>query len=100
MSVTSSQKICKRLNPGAGNHNQYSARGLQYCQTTGDKDKHLKLLGGPRTGHSRQFGGMAPTSRQTPQLGRSIEVAYTIELNIWNDGAKIQLDVVNLKFLS
>ena len=65
----------------------------------GMKDKHLKLhLAGPQN-HPLEavWWSSSDNAGQTPDIGSSIEVAQTIELNIWNDEARIQLNVVDLR---
>jgi single-stranded-DNA-specific exonuclease len=63
------------------------------------KDRHLKLrLAGPqnRPLEAIWFNCLEP-GEQTPVVGGSIELAYTIELNGWNDGYRLQLNVVDLR---
>src|SRR6185436_17346086 len=80
-------KNLQALEPfGAGNPQPvFCTRGLRVLsEPQVIKDKHLKLrLGGPqnRPLEAIWWNG-ADNPGQTPQLGSSIEVAYTIELNI------------------
>jgi single-stranded-DNA-specific exonuclease len=63
------------------------------------KEKHLKLrLAGPQNRPLEAiWWNSSDEMGQTPETRSGIEVAYTIELNIWNDEAKIQLNVVDLR---
>ncbi len=63
------------------------------------KEKHLKLrLAGPQNRPLEAvWWNLDDVVGQTPRMGSSIEVAYAIELNIWNDEAKLQLNVVDLR---
>jgi single-stranded-DNA-specific exonuclease len=63
------------------------------------KDRHLKLrLAGPqnRPLEAIWFNCVEP-GKETPVVGGSIELAYTIELNGWNDEYRLQLNVVDLR---
>lgn len=63
------------------------------------KDRHLKLrLAGPenRPLEAIWFNCVEP-GKETPAVDGSIELAYTLELNGWNDGYRLQLNVVDLK---
>jgi len=63
------------------------------------KDRHLKLrLAGPqnRPLEAIWFNCTEP-GKETPVVGGSIELAYTIELNGWNDEYRLQLNVVDLR---
>jgi single-stranded-DNA-specific exonuclease len=63
------------------------------------KEKHLKLR---LAGHQNRpleavWWNCNEIAGKTREIPPSIEVAYTIELNIWNDESKIQLNVVDLR---
>ena len=63
------------------------------------KDKHLKLrLAGPQNRPLEAvWWNCLETPGQTPLLQGSIELAYTLELNGWNDEYRLQLGVVDLR---
>jgi single-stranded-DNA-specific exonuclease len=63
------------------------------------KDRHLKLrLAGPQNRPLEAvWWNCIETLGQTPSISGSIELAYTLELNGWNDEYRLQLGVVDLK---
>jgi single-stranded-DNA-specific exonuclease len=63
------------------------------------KDKHLKLrLAGPQNRPLEVvWWNCIDTPGQTPQVNGSIELAYAIELNTWNDEFRIQLNALDLR---
>jgi single-stranded-DNA-specific exonuclease len=63
------------------------------------KGQHLKLrLAGPqsRPVEAIWFNCIEP-GKETPVVDGSIELAYTLELNGWNDEYRLQLNVVDLR---
>jgi single-stranded-DNA-specific exonuclease len=62
------------------------------------KDRHLKLrLAGPQNRPLEAvWWNCIETPGQTPLFNGSIELAYTLELNAWNDEYRVQLGVVDL----
>jgi len=63
------------------------------------KDKHLKLrLAGPRNRPLEAvWWNCIETAGRTPEVKGSIELAYTVEINAWNDEYRMQLSVLDLK---
>lgn len=63
------------------------------------KDRHLKLrLAGPQNRPLEAvWWNCIESPGQTPKVNGSIELAYTIEINVWNDEQRMQLNVVDLK---
>jgi single-stranded-DNA-specific exonuclease len=86
---------------GAGNPQPvFCTRGLRLLsEPQVIKEKHLKLrlAGAQNRPLEAVWWNCNDNEGQTPEIRASIEVAYTIELNIWNDEAKIQLNVVDLR---
>jgi single-stranded-DNA-specific exonuclease len=65
------------------------------------KDRHLKLrlAGAQNRPLEAVWWNCIETVGQTPVLNGSIEVAYSLELNAWNDEFRLQLGVVDLRVL-
>ncbi|HET9478780.1 MAG TPA: single-stranded-DNA-specific exonuclease RecJ [Pyrinomonadaceae bacterium] len=63
------------------------------------KDRHLKLrLAGPQNRPLEAvWWNCIETAGQTPEVNGSIELAYALELNAWNDEYRMQLSVVDLR---
>lgn len=63
------------------------------------KDKHLKLrLAGPQNRPLEAvWWNCIETPGQTPAVNGSIELAYSLELNAWNDEYRMQLNVLDLR---
>jgi single-stranded-DNA-specific exonuclease len=63
------------------------------------KDKHLKLrLAGPQNRPMEAvWWNCIETPGQMPVVTGSIELAYSLELNAWNDEFRIQLNVADLR---
>ena len=63
------------------------------------KDRHLKLrlAGAQNRPLEAVWWNCLETHGQTPALSGSIEVAYSLELNGWNDEYRLQLGVVDLR---
>ena len=63
------------------------------------KDKHLKLrLAGPQNRPLEAvWWNCIETPGQTPEINGSIELAYSLELNAWNDEFRIQLNVLDMR---
>lgn len=63
------------------------------------KDKHLKLrLAGPQNRPLEAvWWNCVETPGQTPELNGSIELAYSLELNAWNDEFRLQLNVLDMR---
>ena len=63
------------------------------------KDKHLKLrLAGPQNRPLEAvWWNCIETGGETPSLSGSIELAYTLELNGWNEEYRVQLGVVDIR---
>ncbi len=63
------------------------------------KDKHLKLrLAGPQNRPLEAvWWNCLEAPEQTPELKGSIELAYTIETNVWNGETRMQLNVRDLR---
>ncbi len=63
------------------------------------KDKHLKLrlAGAQNRPLEAVWWNCIETPGQTPVLNGSIEVAYSLELNAWNEEFRLQLGVVDLR---
>jgi single-stranded-DNA-specific exonuclease len=63
------------------------------------KDRHLKLrLAGPQNRPLEAvWWNCIETTGQTPDLKGSIELAYTIETNVWNGDYRMQLNVLDLR---
>ncbi|PWT91269.1 MAG: single-stranded-DNA-specific exonuclease RecJ [Blastocatellia bacterium] len=95
------KELC-RLEPfGAGNPQPlFCSRGVRLLSEPRVlKDKHLKLrLAGPKNRPLEAvWWNCIAEHEQTPKIQDSIELAYTVELNIWNDEARIQLNIVDSK---
>ena len=86
---------------GAGNARPvFVTRNLRLLsEPTVLKDRHLKLrLAGPQNRPLEAvWWNCIETAGQTPSLNGSIEVAYSLELNGWNDEYRLQLGVVDLR---
>jgi single-stranded-DNA-specific exonuclease len=63
------------------------------------KDRHLKLrLAGPQNRPLEAvWWNCIDTPGQTPVIDGSIELAYTLELNAWNEEFRLQLGVLDLR---
>jgi single-stranded-DNA-specific exonuclease len=63
------------------------------------KDKHLKLrLAGPQNRPLEAvWWNCIETPGQTPGINGSIELAYSLEVNAWNDEYRMQLNVADLR---
>jgi single-stranded-DNA-specific exonuclease len=63
------------------------------------KDKHLKIrLAGPQNRPLEAvWWNCIETVGQTPEVKGSIELAYNLEVNAWNDEYRLQLSVLDLK---
>ena len=63
------------------------------------KDRHLKLnLAGPQNRPLEAvWWNCIETPGQTPEVKGSIELAYTIETNVWNGESRMQLKVVDMR---
>jgi single-stranded-DNA-specific exonuclease len=62
------------------------------------KDKHLKLrLAGPQNRPLEVVWWNCVEAGQTPEVKGSIELAYTIEVNAWNDEYRMQLSVLDMR---
>jgi single-stranded-DNA-specific exonuclease len=63
------------------------------------KDRHLKLrLAGPQNRPLEAvWWNCIDTPGQTPVIDGSIELAYTLELNAWNEEYRLQLGVLDLR---
>jgi single-stranded-DNA-specific exonuclease len=63
------------------------------------KDKHLKLrLAGPQNRPLEAvWWNCIESPGQTPLMSGSIELAYSLELNAWNDEYRLQLNVADLR---
>src|ERR1043166_7896298 len=63
------------------------------------KEKHLKLrLGGSQNRPLEAvWWNCVESAGQTPEVKGSIELAYTLEVNAWNDEYRMQLGVLDLK---
>jgi single-stranded-DNA-specific exonuclease len=63
------------------------------------KDRHLKLnLAGPQNRPLEAvWWNCIETPGQTPEVRGSIELAYTIETNVWNGESRMQLKVVDMR---
>ena len=63
------------------------------------KDRHLKLrLAGPQNRPLEAvWWNCIETPGKTPEVKGSIELAYTLELNAWNDEYRMQLSVVDMR---
>ena len=63
------------------------------------KDRHLKLrLAGPQNRPLEAvWWNCIESPGQTPDLQGSIELAYTLETNVWNGDYRMQLNVVDLR---
>jgi single-stranded-DNA-specific exonuclease len=63
------------------------------------KDRHLKLnLAGPQNRPLEAvWWNCIETPGQTPEVKGSIELAYTIETNVWNGESRMQLNVVDMR---
>lgn len=66
------------------------------------KDKHLKLrLAGPQNRPLEAiWWNCIETPGQTPVVDGSIELAYSLELNAWNDEFRMQLNVLDMRVFS
>jgi len=95
-------KELESLEPyGAGNPRPvFVTRGLRsLSEPIVMKDRHLKLrlAGANNRPIEAIWWHCLEPGEQTPQLNGSIELAYTIETSVWNNGIKIQLNVQDLK---
>lgn len=63
------------------------------------KDKHLKLrLAGPQNRPLEAvWWNCIETPGQTPVVNGSIELAYSLEVNAWNDEFRMQLNVLDMR---
>ena len=63
------------------------------------KDKHLKLrLAGPQNRPLEAvWWNCIESAGQTPAVKGSIELAYNLEVNAWNDEYRLQLSVLDMK---
>ena len=63
------------------------------------KDKHLKFrVAGPQNRPLEAvWWNCIETPGQTPMVNGSIELAYALELNAWNDEYRMQLNVLDLR---
>jgi single-stranded-DNA-specific exonuclease len=63
------------------------------------KDRHLKLrVAGPQNRPLEAvWWNCIETPGQTPVINGSIELAYTLELNAWNEEFRLQLGVLDLR---
>lgn len=63
------------------------------------KDRHLKLrlAGAQNRPLEAVWWNCVETPGQTPSISGSIEVAYSLELNAWNDEYRLQLGIVDLR---
>lgn len=63
------------------------------------KDKHLKLrlAGAQNRPLEAVWWNCIETPGQTPAVNGSIELAYAIELNVWNDEYRMQLNVADMR---
>jgi single-stranded-DNA-specific exonuclease len=63
------------------------------------KEKHLKLrlAGSQNRPLEAVWWNCVESAGQTPEVKGSIELAYTLEVNAWNDEYRMQLGVVDLK---
>ena len=86
---------------GAGNPRPvFTTRNLRCLSApTVIKDRHLKLrLAGPQNRPLEVvWWNCIEAPGQTPKLKGSIELAYTIEVNAWNDEYRLQLSVLDMK---
>ena len=65
------------------------------------KDRHLKFrVAGPQNRPVEAiWWNCVETPGQTPSVSGSIELAYTLELNAWNEEFRLQLGVLDLKVI-
>lgn len=86
---------------GAGNARPvFVTRNLRnLSEPTVLKDKHLKLrLAGPQNRPLEAvWWNCIETPGQTPSVGGSIELAYSLELSAWNDEFRMQLNVADMR---
>lgn len=86
---------------GAGNARPIFATRNLRCLSEPQvlKDKHLKLrLAGPQNRPLEAvWWNCIETAGQTPVLNGSIELAYTLDLNGWNDEYRMQLNVRDMR---
>lgn len=63
------------------------------------KDKHLKMrLAGPQNRPLEAvWWNCIETAGQTPEVKGSIELAYNLEVNAWNDEYRLQLSVLDMR---
>ena len=63
------------------------------------KDRHLKLrLAGPQNRPLEAiWWNCIETPGQTPELKGSIDLAYTLETNVWNGDYRMQLNIVDAR---
>jgi single-stranded-DNA-specific exonuclease len=92
----------EKLEPfGAGNARPVFATKNLRClsEPVVLKDRHLRLrLAGPQNRPLEVvWWNCLETGGQTPDLKGSIELAYTIERNVWNGESRMQLSVVDLR---
>ena len=86
---------------GAGNARPvFATRNLRcLSEPTVLKDKHLKLrLAGPQNRPLEAvWWNCIEAPGQTPAVNGSIELAYSLELNAWNDEYRMQLNVLDAR---
>jgi len=86
---------------GAGNARPVFATRNLRCLSEPQvlKDKHLKLrLAGPQNRPLEAvWWNCIERAGQTPLIDGSIELAYSLELNAWNDEYRMQLNVLDLR---
>jgi len=86
---------------GAGNPCPvFCTRGLRILsEPQVIKERHLKLrLAGQQNRPLEAIWfNCVDSDGQTPEVKGSIELAYTIETNVWNDEIRMQLNVQDLK---
>lgn len=64
------------------------------------KEKHFKFnvrAGGDARTHEVVWWGGAEKTSATPEAGRDIELAYTVEANYWNGNTRLQLVVEDIR---
>ncbi len=66
------------------------------------KERHLKMhLAGPQGRPVETvWWNCLDSGQQTPEMNAGIEVAYTIETNVWNGETRIQLNVADLRVVA
>ncbi len=95
-------KELEALEPfGAGNPRPvFMTKGLRcLSEPLIIKDRHMKMrLAGPQNRPLEAiWWNCIETPGQTPELKGSIELAYTLETNVWNGDYRLQLNVVDVK---